>query len=155
MAGGRDVVLFALNRHHGHALNRGQIDGLARHDKHVARDFAVFENALDGRQVEFRRHIHHGKILIVKAVVGIVIGSLPPHHAHHLFAKSFRMTLGVHRHKARQLQQAWVNQSARALVLKAYALNGRLLQLTHRHTATKVGDIGRRCIRVNRPADQR
>ena len=49
---------------------------LARHDEFVPRDLAVLEDALDGGKVEFRRHVHHGQVFVIEAVVRVVVGRL-------------------------------------------------------------------------------
>ena len=69
LAGGRDVVAPALDGHDRHLRNRPGVDRTAADRKPVVGDLATLEDALDGGEVELRRHVHDGEILVVEPVV--------------------------------------------------------------------------------------
>ena len=152
---GRDVVLLTLDGHDRHTLDGAQIDLLARHHEFVLGNLAVLEDPLDGGQVEFGRHVHHGQVFVIEPIVRVVICRLTAHHAHDLFLEGLGVTLAIHRDEACELQEARINQTPGTLVLEANPLNCQLFQLPHRDAAAKVGDIGGGSVRVDRAADQR
>ena len=154
LARGRDVVLLALDRHHGDLGDGADIDPFARDHKGVSGDFAVLEDALDRGQVEFRRHVHHGEVFVVKAVMGVVVRGLTIGHAQDLVLKRLGVAFGIHRNEAVQLHQAGIDQTACALVFEADALDRHMLQLAHGYAAAEVGHVGRGGIGIDRAADQ-
>ncbi len=99
LAGRRDVIIFAFDNFDGDAGDFAEINGAATDGKYVLRDLAVLENTLDGREVEFRRHIHHGEVFIIKAVVFVMFGRFAFGSGHDLFFKGGRVGFRVHRNK--------------------------------------------------------
>ena len=52
LAGGRDIILLALDDFHGNGCDLADVNLMASDDKCVLRNLAVLENAFDGRQIK-------------------------------------------------------------------------------------------------------
>ncbi len=150
----RDVVFGPFDSLDGHGRYLANVNFFASHGERVLCNLAPLENALDGREVKFGGHIHHGEVFVVELIVLVVITGLASGDARDLIRKRRRVLFPVHRHKGRELEQAWIHFATDAAVLKANALDHEFFQLAHRDPAPKVGHIRGRRIRVNRAADQ-
>ena len=155
LAGGRDVVLLALDDLDRDIGDRADVDRRAFEREGVGRDLAVLEHALDGGEVELGRHVHDREVFVVEAVVLVEVARVALGHAHDLVGKGLGMGLAVHRHEGGELQEARIDHPAHARVLEADALQDEVFELSHRHAAAEVGDVGARGVGVDRAADQR
>ena len=154
MPGCRDVVVGALDRLYGDVGDLGNIHPFAVDHEPIPRNVPLFEDAFDRGQVEFRRHVHHGKILVVEPIVPVVLLRFALGHAHDLIEEGGGVGICIHRDEARKLLQARIHHAARTGILEADPLQNVLLQLPHGHPPAEVGDLRRSRIRVDRPADQ-
>ncbi len=155
LAGGRDIVLLALDGFHRHLGDLADIHLLVADGKDVARDDPALEHPLHRGQVELGGHVHDGKVFVIEAVVLVVVARLAFRRTHDLVEKGLPVPLTIHRDEGLQLQQARIDQPPGTAILEADALDHRLFQLAHRDPAAKVGHVGGGGIGVDRPADQR
>ena len=149
LTGGADIVLLAFDDLDSDFGDLAQIDLVPSNLEGVARDLAAFEDALDCRQVEFRRHIHYREIFVIEAVMRVALAPLAARFGRDLVRECLRVAFHVHGNKACKLQQARIDQTAHALVFEAHALDGHVFKLPHRDRAAKVGDFGGRGVRVH------
>jgi hypothetical protein len=61
-----DIVHLALDRHERGTANGAEVDNATPRGHQPARQKMLDEHAVDGLQVEFRREIHHGEVLVIE-----------------------------------------------------------------------------------------
>ena len=154
LAGGGDIVLAAFHRFHRHVGDGAEIDGPAPQGEGIAGDLAVLEDALDGGEVEFGRHVHHREIFVVEAVVAVMIAGLALGHAQDLLGEGAGVTLGIHGHEGGELEEARIDHPPHAAVFEADALDRDFGQLGHVHPLAEIGDVRWRGIGIDGAADQ-
>ena len=155
MSWGRNIVLLAFDGFDGDCGDLTHIDFVTRDDKFVFGDFALFEDAVHGRQIEFCGHVHDSEIFVVEFVVLVMIASLVFGDAGNLIGEGFGVFLGVHGDKGGELQKARINLAANAFIFEADPLDHAFFELAHCDAAAKVCDVCGRCIGVNGAADER
>ena len=83
-----------------------------------------------------------------------MVRRLPLGHAQDLVLERLDVPVRVHADEGGELQESRIDHAADALVLEAHALDHRLFELAHGHTASEVGHIRGRGVGVDRAADQ-
>ncbi len=86
------------------------------------------ENALDGLQVEFGGHVHHGKIFVIEIAMLLRRVAVPLDKMIEHIEMRRNMTFKIHRHKAGQLQKARINLPAHREVGERHSVNAMTLE---------------------------
>ena len=114
LADAGDVVVLALDREERGVADGGRVDPFAPVHHRAPRQGVLDEHGLDGLQVELRRQVHHGEILVVE--VAVLLGGVAIILDQMLeeFVMGRDMPVEVHRHEPAQLQEARIDPAQEA-----------------------------------------
>ncbi|QFT60518.1 hypothetical protein FIU94_16940 [Sulfitobacter sp. THAF37] len=154
LAGGGDIVLGAFDGLDRDGCDLADIHRASGDGKAVFGDLVILEDPVHGRQVELRRHVHHGKVFVVELVVLVVVVRLAAGDADDLVLERLGMGFAIHRDEGGQLQQAGIDLASDTGVFEADALDHGVFELPHGDTVAEIGDFGRGGAGVDGATDQ-
>ena len=132
--------------------------GLTRRPRQSSSPLArqmFLEHPLHGLEIELRRHVEHGEILVVEVLDGRWPARCSP-LASRLVQIDLRLDvpLGVHAHEGGELQEAGIDPPRRAGIAQRHAAIRLLLEPVDRLAGRELVDLGRVDARVDRARHQ-
>ena len=129
----RYVIELAFDGHHRCGFDVPGFDalGFAFGIHHVPRpvdQFELLEHRLDGFQIVVSVHVQHGVVLVIELAVHFSAGVVAFDQIFEKVKMAFGMVAGIHGHKPRVLQKAWVDTSTRPGEIAWHAVDDVVLK---------------------------
>ena len=132
LAGGRDVVQFAFDRHHGGMPDRRGIHALAPPLHGALRQRILLEHVLHGLEVELRRQVYDREELVVERAVLLGAVAIALDQMLEQLDVLADMAVQVHRHEAGKLDKSWIDLAKAAGIISRNGLDDVALEPAQR-----------------------
>src|SRR5262249_61009687 len=116
------------------------------------RELMFLKDALDGLQIEIRRQVHDGVILVVKALGRRRALAIAADEVLEEIDMRRDVTVEIHRHEAGELQEARIDAAEGAGIARRHRLDDAALEPSGRARGGEVTRLGRVGPRMDRAA---
>ena len=149
-----DIIALALDRHQRGACDGSGLDRHAADPQPALRQVVLVEHAPDRVEVEIRRQIHDGAVLVVKGSGRRRTVAVAPHQVAEHRPMCRDVAVEIHAQKTGELQETWIDPPERPGITHRHRGDDRALEPVQRMRRGETVDRGRVDPGVDRAAHQ-